>query len=97
VARTNTEMIHELNASLAALGERVESMRNSIEKLQVELTRTTDSLVETRLKVAVLEQLLAELKESTREAERRRWMVLVAFFGSLLALVNGLVLLFVRR
>ena len=97
MGKTHSDKIDELIRMVTTHTQQLENHLKALDQLRDANQRVTDRLNEAQQKVAVLESLVADLKESTKEAERRRWMVLVAFFGSLLALVNGLILLFVRR
>jgi hypothetical protein len=97
MAKNHSDLIRELQSALDTLSSQMRVREGDRERLLNDQLRIQNDVHELRVKIAVLEESLGEFKRRSEESERRRWMVLVAFVGSLLALANGLVLLFVRR
>ena len=92
-ARTNTEAIRKLEESVARLDPLMDMVRDENKRLRDEQARVAESLKQAEVRVAVLETHRAHLEKSLDESDRRRWAVLLAFFGSLLTLVINLILL----
>jgi septal ring factor EnvC (AmiA/AmiB activator) len=95
--KTNTEAIRDLENTVAMLGERVESLRRDIERVETAHAKTVESLTRLTTQVAVLEARLADLQKKLEESERKRWMIWLAVIGSLLTLAANLVLSFLRK
>lgn len=98
---TNTEIIRELEKTVAILGDRT---RSQLEPLQAELRRLDaaqvkmgDALTETRVKQAATDAKVEELRKTVEEYDRRRWQMLLMFVGSLLALIANVMVWAVRR
>lgn len=100
MAKTNTDLIREVQLAVAGLTIRVEALQGQIVTETMRLTeaekKTTDSVSDVRERLAVLEHMLVELKKTSEETDRRRWSLTTLFLGSLATLVVNVVLVVLR-
>jgi predicted nucleic acid-binding Zn-ribbon protein len=92
----NEEMIVDLAKNVAILGERLNFERRELERVDTLRSDSAKELFDISRRVAVIEDKLNEFKKTAEENDRRRWMLTLAFIGSLLTLAVNLALIFFR-
>lgn len=98
MARTTlSEIVRDLEKSLAALIARVDQFQLNINRVETAHEKTADLLTETRSQLAVIEERLNELKKAYEESGRRNWLIVVAFVGCVLTLLGNILLTVLRR
>lgn len=91
-AKTNSDLIYELNGLVRILEDRSLAARQSIDKLISANETLRGELADTGTRLALLESQQANLRAAQDEKDRRRWTVWVAVIGSLLTLAANVAL-----
>ncbi|HEY8504512.1 MAG TPA: hypothetical protein VIL46_08010, partial [Gemmataceae bacterium] len=84
VARTNTEIIRDLEKSVATLIERLANVRAEQARLEAVLQRTVDNAGRLETRLALLEEKVSDLRKWREERDRKNWLLIVALVGSIL-------------
>ena len=84
MAKTNSEKIDDLSQLTTTLNERLDTVRRDVEALDARERKGEESLNEVKMKLAVLEERLNEMKKGLEEATRRRWSVVPSLIGAII-------------
>ncbi len=95
---TNSEkMIVELTKQVGILEDRLDAARTAIARIDSECQKVFIITVEIDKRLLIIEDRYAEIRRIGDEKDRRRWMVTLAFIGSLLTLTVNVGLLFLKK
>ena len=97
MAKTHSDLIRELDRSVAGLEERANGLRRDIDRVEKAHEAAGKVLGQNEARVAVLEDQAAESKRIREEDGRRRWTLVMAVVGSILALVANIILTLIRK
>lgn len=99
-----TDEMHQLKSELRVLVERDTARQRELDdrkaqdqKRDAEVIKLREELVASRQENAVLRQQLADHIKHTDLTDTRRWGVIMLVIGTVLSLVNGLVLAFGKK
>ena len=95
--KTNTDLVRELTVDYAVMALRVDQFEQQIIRLDSSLGRADDSLDEARVRLAVVESQLTDLKAAHDEKDRRRWAIWLAVVGSILTLAVNIALVYLKK
>jgi len=89
---TNTDLIREIGTNLTILAQRVYALEAKLSESVSAQLRTEEELVQSRIRLAVAESKIVDLKAARDEKDRRVWMIWMAVIGSLLTLAANVTL-----
>jgi predicted nucleic acid-binding Zn-ribbon protein len=93
---TNTEALRELRSIVSTIEERLENARGEIKRVEAEQSKSADLLIEIRIRFALIEENVKELKKSAEEKDRRHWAIILALIGCLLTLAANIGLSYMK-
>jgi hypothetical protein len=85
---TNTEKIDELTKLVSSIYPRIEFFQRDLDRL---------SAVKSETRIAVLEEKIAKYEKAIQESDRKRWMLTIAFIGSVLTLAGNILITVIRK
>lgn len=97
MAKSPAERFQELNIEINALRERDTARKDALSELKSELKDERDARHKVELELADLKRQFQDHLAQYQEWDKRRWTLILALLGSVLALASGLTIALVKK
>ncbi len=93
----NSDVIRDLGKTVSMLEERLNNAREEISRVDGERTRTSELVTALDKKLILIDERIIEIRKLIDERDRRRWTVIQALITTLLGLIAGLLLWYLKK